>query len=133
MKERVHTDGAPAALGPYAQAIKAGNTVYTAGQVGLDPATGKLVEGGIEAQTRRALENLKAVLGEAGSSLDNVVKATVFLQDMLDFSYMNGIYGEYFSAEPPPARSTVQVAGLPLGALVEIECVALLDGRGATE
>jgi 2-iminobutanoate/2-iminopropanoate deaminase len=131
MRTRVQTDQAPAAIGPYSQAIKAGNLVYTAGQVGLDPQVGKLIEGGITEQTRRALDNLSAILQAAGASLQNVVKATVFLTDMAHFGAMNEVYKEYFGSSEPPARSTVQVAGLPLGAMVEIECVALLDAAGA--
>jgi 2-iminobutanoate/2-iminopropanoate deaminase len=126
-RERINTDKAPAAIGPYSQAIKAGNLLYTAGQVGLDPQAGKLVEGGITEQTRRALENIKAILEAAGTSLDRVVKSTVFLTDMGNFAAMNEVYRQYFGEAAPPARTTVQVAGLPLGALVEIECVALID------
>lgn len=132
MKQAVKTDQAPAALGPYSQAIKAGEFVFTAGQVGIDPATGKLVEGGIEAQTQRALQNIGAILEAAGTSLTQVVKTTVFLSNMVDFTAMNGVYKGVFADDPAPARSTVQVAGLPLGAMVEIECVALLgDGQQA--
>jgi 2-iminobutanoate/2-iminopropanoate deaminase len=122
----IKTDQAPAAVGPYSQAVRIGNLVYTAGQIPLDPATGKLVEGTIEAQTRRVLENLKAVLEAAGSSLTNVVKTTVFLQDMGDFGAMNGVYAQFFGASPP-ARSAVEVAALPLGAEVEIEAVAFVE------
>lgn len=132
MKQAVKTDQAPAALGPYSQAIKAGEFVFTAGQVGIDPATGRLIEGGIEAQTQRALQNIGAILEAAGTSLSQVVKTTVFLSDMVDFAAMNGIYKGVFADDPAPARSTVQVAGLPLGAMVEIECMALLgDGQQA--
>lgn len=133
MKQSVQTDKAPAAIGPYSQAVKAGNLVYTAGQVGLDPRTGKMVEGSVEQQTQRALQNLAAILEAAGASLSGVVKTTVFLQDMADFAAMNGVYKSFFADEQPPARSTVQVAGLPLGALVEIECVALLDDLARAE
>jgi 2-iminobutanoate/2-iminopropanoate deaminase len=122
----VATDRAPAAVGPYSQAVRIGNLVYTAGQIALDPATGKLVEGGIEAETHRALQNLQAVLEAAGTSLVNVIKTTVFLQDMGDFGAMNGVYAQFFSASPP-ARSAVQVGALPLGAQVEIEAVACLE------
>ena len=122
----VHTDQAPAAVGPYSQAVRAGKLVYTAGQIPLDPATGQMVEGGIQEQTRQALQNLKAVLEEAGSSLKRVVKTTVFLQDMGDFKAMNEIYAQFF-VEKPPARSAVEVAALPLGASVEIEAVALVE------
>ncbi len=128
-KERIHSDHAPAALGPYSQAIRAGNTIYTAGQVGLDPATGQLVEGSVVEQTGRALQNLSAVLEAAGSSLHDVVKTTVFLSDMAHFAAMNEVYKGYFSESHPPARSTVQVAGLPKNALVEIECVAEVEIR----
>jgi 2-iminobutanoate/2-iminopropanoate deaminase len=123
-KKIVSTEKAPKAIGPYSQAIRTESLVFTAGQVGLDPATMELVEGGVEAQTRQALTNLKHVLEKADSGLKFVVKTTVFLQDMGDFAPMNSVYAEFFP-ENPPARSTVQVAGLPKGALVEIECVAL--------
>jgi 2-iminobutanoate/2-iminopropanoate deaminase len=127
MKTRIQTDHAPAALGPYSQAIVTGNLVYTAGQTPIDPATGKLIEGTIEEQTHRVLQNITGVLEASGSSLDKVVKTTVFLTAMTDFAAMNGVYAQYFSTDAPPARSTVQVAGLPLGARVEIETVATLD------
>lgn len=123
-KRIIHTDQAPKAIGPYSQAIHIGELVYTAGQVGLDPATMELVPGGIEEQTRQALTNLANVLEAAGTSTSKVVKTTVFLKDMNDFSKMNTIYAEVFN-ENPPARTTVAVAGLPKNALVEIECVAL--------
>jgi 2-iminobutanoate/2-iminopropanoate deaminase len=122
----IATDRAPAAVGPYSQAVRIGNLVYTAGQIPLDPATGKLVEGGIESQTRRALQNLQAVLEAAGTSLANVVKTTVFLQDMGDFGAMNGVYAQFLGGSPP-ARSAVEVAALPLGAQVEIEAIALVE------
>jgi 2-iminobutanoate/2-iminopropanoate deaminase len=123
-KETVATDKAPKAIGPYEQAIKVGEFVYTAGQIPIDPQTGNLVEGDIAAQTRRVLENLKAVLEAAGSSLDRVVKATVFLKNMADFAAMNEVYAEYLG-KTKPARSTVAVAELPRGALIEIDFVAL--------
>jgi 2-iminobutanoate/2-iminopropanoate deaminase len=123
-KKIVSTEKAPKAIGPYSQAIRTESLVFTAGQVGLDPATMELIEGGVEAQTRQVLTNLKHVLEKADSGLKFVVKTTVFLQDMADFARMNSVYAEFFP-ENPPARSTVQVAGLPKGALVEIECVAL--------
>ncbi len=119
----IQTEAAPKAIGPYSQAIRVGAFVYTAGQVGIDPAIGKLIEGGITEQTRRALTNIKAILDEAGTSIDRVVKTTVFMADLSQFATMNAVYGEFFPTNPP-ARSTVQVAGLPLGALVEIEAVA---------
>ena len=122
--EVIHTDKAPKAIGPYSQAVRAGSFIHTAGQVALDPATGQLVEGGIEAQTRQVLRNLSHVLEAAGSSLRHVVKTTVFLKDMGEFAQMNTVYGEMFG-EHRPARSTVQVAALPRGAAVEIECVAV--------
>ncbi len=124
--EIIHTDRAPAAIGPYSQAIRAGDLVYTAGQIALDPQTGALAEGGIEAETRQVLSNLQAVLAAAGSGLDRVVKTTVFMADLGEFTHMNAIYGEAFG-QNRPARSTVQVAALPRGARVEIECVALVE------
>ena len=123
-RQAISTDGAPKAIGPYEQGIRVDGLVFTAGQIPLDPKTGNLVEGGIVPQTRRALENLKAVLAAAGSSLDRVVKATVFLKNMSDFRAMNEVYAEYFGGSKP-ARSTVAVAELPRGALVEIDLVAL--------
>ncbi len=120
----VHSDNAPAAVGPYSQGISLGDFVFCAGQAGVDPATGKLVEGGVEAQTRRVLENLKAVLEAAGTDLGHVVKTTVFLTDMADFAAMNRVYAEMFG-EHRPARSTVAVKGLPVGASVEIEAIAI--------
>ena len=127
-KTAISTQQAPAAIGPYAQAIRVGDTLYTSGQVGLDPATGVMVSGGIEAQTTRVLENLKAVLAEAGLDMEHVVKTTVFLKDMKDFAAMNAIYATYLapSGVVPPARSTVAVAGLPKDALVEVEVIAKL-------
>jgi 2-iminobutanoate/2-iminopropanoate deaminase len=123
-KEIISTKEAPAAVGPYAQAVKVGNLVYTAGQIPLDPATGKLVEGDISVQTDRVMQNLNAVLTAAGSSLDNVVKTTIFLTDMGHYRAVNEVYGRYMAANPP-ARSAIQVAALPLGALIEIEMVAI--------
>jgi 2-iminobutanoate/2-iminopropanoate deaminase len=120
----VATDDAPRAIGPYSQAIKAGNLIFTAGQVPLDPATMKLVEGDITVQTERVMQNLEAVLTAAGSSFARVVKTTCFLADLNDFPAFNDVYARSFG-EAPPARSTVQVARLPVGALVEVECVAL--------
>lgn len=121
----IKTDKAPKAIGPYSVAVKAGHMVYTAGQAGLIPETGNLVEGGIEAETRQVFTNLKNVLEAAGTSLDNVVKTSVFLQDMADFAKMNAVYAEFFSGNFP-ARTTVQAAALPKGALVEIDCVAIM-------
>lgn len=126
MKRIVHTDKAPKAVGPYSQAVRAGNLVFTAGQIPIDPATGKLVQGGIKEQARQVLENLKAVLEAAGTDFSKVVKATVFLDDLKNFAAFNELYGEYFGKEQP-ARSAFQVAGLPLGAMVEIEMVALVE------
>ena len=120
----IHTNQAPKAIGPYSQAVLVNGLLFTAGQVALDPETGQLVEGGIEAQTRRVLDNLSAVLTAGGASLASVVKTTVFMQDLGEFAAMNAVYSEYFT-DNPPARSTVQVAGLPRGAQVEIECVAV--------
>lgn len=124
MRQVIATENAPAAVGPYSQAIKANGFVYTAGQIPLDPATGNIVEGDIQAQAHRALQNLQAVLEAAGSNLGNVVKTTVFLQNMDDFGAMNEVYGRFF-AQAPPARSAVEVARLPLGVHIEIEAVAL--------
>lgn len=124
-RKRVHTDGAPAAIGPYSQAVMAGGFVFTAGQIGLEPETGEMVEGGVEAQAVRALENLKAVLEAAGASANDVVKTTMYLADMGDFATVNEIYARYFE-QPFPARSAVQAAALPKGGLVEIEAVARL-------
>lgn len=121
----IQTQQAPAAIGPYSQAVQVGNFLFSSGQLGLDPQSGKLQEG-VEAQTHQALENIKAILQAADSSIDRVVKTTIFLADMGDFANVNAIYGEVFQ-ENPPARSTVQVAALPLGGLVEIEVVALID------
>jgi 2-iminobutanoate/2-iminopropanoate deaminase len=123
----IYTDQAPQPIGPYSQAHRVEHLLFTAGQVGLDPSTGELVEGGIEAQTRRVLRNLEAVLAAGGSSLAGVVKTTVFMADLGEFSRMNAVYAEFFPNHPP-ARSTVQVGGLPKGARVEIECVAIVNG-----
>ena len=119
----ISTKKAPAAIGPYSQAIQVGNLVYTSGQIPIDPATGAFAEGGIKEQTRQSLTNVKAILEEAGLSMSDVVKTTVFMADMGDFADMNAIYAEFFS-EPYPARSAVAVKTLPKGALVEIEVVA---------
>jgi len=124
-KDIISTPHAPAAVGPYSQAVVTNGMVFTAGQLGLVPETGQMVDGDVAAQTRQVLENLKAVLDAAGSDLNAIVKTTVFLQNMDDFAAMNGVYSEFFTA-PYPARSTVEVARLPKNGLVEIECVALV-------
>ena len=123
MRETVKTGNAPAAIGPYSQAVRSGGFLFCSGQIPLEPATGKIVEGGIEAQTERVLRNLEAVLAAGGGSLARVVKTTVYLADLADFPRMNEVYGRFFS-NPPPARATVQVAKLPAGALVEIDAIA---------
>ena len=125
-RDAIVTEGAPKPFGgaPYNQAIRAAGLVFCAGQVGLDPASGQMVEGGVDAQARRAMENLSAVLEAAGSSVDRIVKTTIFVTDLGDFAVVNAVYGSFFTADPP-ARSTVQVAGLPGGAVVEIEAIAL--------
>ena len=127
MKQAISTKQAPAAIGPYSQAIQVGNLVYTSGQIPIDPATGTFAKGGIKEQTRQSLTNVKAILEEAGLSMSNVIKTTVFMADMNDFADMNAIYAEFFS-EPYPARSAVAVKTLPKGALVEIEVVAAIIG-----
>lgn len=124
-RQVIHTDNAPKAIGPYSQAIRAGEFVFCSGQLGIDPSTGNLVNGGVEAETRRALQNLSAVLQAAGTSLEHVVKTTVFLLDMNDFAKMNAVYAEFFPTNPP-ARSTIQVARLPRDGHVEIEAIALV-------
>ena len=126
MKKVIKTTKAPAAIGPYNQAIQVGNLVYTSGQIPIDPATGNFVEGGIKEQTRQSLLNVKAILEEAGLTMNDVIKTTVFMADMNDFSDMNAVYSEFFP-EPYPARSAVAVKTLPKGALVEIEVVAGLS------
>jgi 2-iminobutanoate/2-iminopropanoate deaminase len=123
MKQSIHSDRAPKALGPYSQAILDGNTLFLSGQIGIDPATGSMVDGGVEEQTHRAIKNLEAVLDAAGMNPAHIVKTTIFLASMEDFPKVNAVYGGYF-AEDPPARATIQVAKLPLGALVEIEAIA---------
>jgi 2-iminobutanoate/2-iminopropanoate deaminase len=124
-KKVITSANAPRALGPYSVAVRAGDFVFASGQLGLDPATGDLVPGGIEAETRQSLTNLRHVLADAGSSLEGALKTTVFLKDMAEFAKMNAVYAEFFP-ENPPARSTVQVAALPKGGTVEIEIIALL-------
>lgn len=124
----VVAENAPKAIGPYSAAIKAGNFVFTSGQLGINPTSGALVDGGVEAETRQVLTNLSHVLQAAGTSLGNIVKTTVFLRDINDFARMNAIYAEFFT-ENPPARSAFQVAALPKGAAVEIEAVAVLPAE----
>lgn len=124
-KKIVTSEKAPKAIGPYSVAVQTGNLVFTSGQLGLDPATGSLVPGGIEAETRQVMTNIQNVLAASGSGLERVVKTTIFLKDMADFAKVNEIYGSFFT-ENPPARSTVQVAALPKGGLVEIEAIAIL-------
>ncbi|WP_010245495.1 RidA family protein [Acetivibrio cellulolyticus] len=123
--EVISTSNAPKAIGPYSQAIKTQNMVFTSGQIPIHPATGDIVSGGIENQTKQVLENLKAVLVEAGTGLENVIKTTVYIKDMNDFTLVNQIYGEYFRA-PYPARSCIEVARLPKDVMIEIEAVAII-------
>jgi 2-iminobutanoate/2-iminopropanoate deaminase len=123
----IATPQAPAAIGPYSQAVRVGNLVFTSGQIPLDPATGQLVTGDLTAETRRVLDNLAAVLAAAGASFDDVAKTTIFLTDLADFAAVNALYAERFGG-PPPARSTVQVARLPRDARVEIEMIAVVGG-----
>ena len=126
MNKKIITSAkAPKAIGPYSVAIRTGDLVFTSGQLGLDPATGSLVTGGIEAETHQALTNLRNVLADAGSGLEQVVKTIVFLKDMEEFTKMNAVYAEFFT-EDPPARSTIQAAALPKGGAVEIEAVAII-------
>jgi len=124
MKKIINTERAPEPIGPYNQAVKSGHLLYTSGQIPIDPTTGEMVPGGIREQAIQVLENLKAVLEAAGSTVDDTIKTTVFLADMADFPELNTIYAEYFGEDNAPARSTVQVAALPKGALVEIEAIA---------
>ena len=124
MKQALSTTKAPAAIGPYSQAIVAGNLVFVSGQLPIDPATGEFAEGGVDALTRQALTNASNILAEAGLTLDNVVKTTVFLSDMDNFAAMNEVYAQFFE-QPYPARSAVAVKTLPKGALVEVECIAV--------
>jgi 2-iminobutanoate/2-iminopropanoate deaminase len=121
----INTDKAPAAIGPYSQAIKVGNMLFTSGQIPINPTTGELVEGNVKEAAKQCLENLKAILAEAGTSLENVVKTTVFLKDMNDFIAVNEVYGTYFNTKMP-ARSAVQVGKLPKDSMVEIEAIALI-------
>ncbi|MEW8958000.1 MAG: RidA family protein [Moorella sp. (in: firmicutes)] len=124
-KNVIATDDAPAAIGPYSQAIKVGNIIFTSGQIPIDPQSGQVVEGGVAAQVARVMDNLQAVLAAAGASLDDVVKTTLYIKDMNDFGTINEVYGRYFTKEPP-ARSCVEVARLPKDVLVEIEAVAVV-------
>ncbi|MBM3326188.1 MAG: RidA family protein [Calditrichaeota bacterium] len=124
MKRTIESTRAPAAIGPYSQGVvHEGKIIFLAGQIGIDPATSELVPGGIEAQTVRTMENIKAVLEDGLSNMDRVLKTTIFLKDIADFATVNAIYARYFT-DKPPARSTIQVAALPKGALLEIECIA---------
>jgi 2-iminobutanoate/2-iminopropanoate deaminase len=125
MKKIINTKYAPAPIGPYNQAVLAGNTLYTSGQIALNPATGKLVTGSIETETTQVMENMKAVLTEAGMTFENVVKTSIFLKNMNDFSKINTVYGSYFNAETAPARETVEVGNLPLFVNVEISMIAI--------
>ena len=125
MREVISTSDAPKAIGPYSQAIKTSGMIFTAGQVGFDPVTGNIVQGGIQQQTERVMQNLSNILRAAGSSLEQVVKTTVYLKDMSEFAQMNEVYGRFFTGTPP-ARSTVEVARLPKDALVEIDVIALV-------
>lgn len=124
MKQPIVTAGAPAAIGPYSQAVEAGGCVYVSGQLPINPATGQMAEGGVAELTRQSLANIRAILAEAGLGMENVVKTTVMLADMADFAEMNAVYAEFFTA-PFPARSAFAVKALPKGARVEIECLAV--------
>jgi len=129
MKKIIATSDAPAAIGPYSQAVRVGSTIYCAGQIPLDPKSGQIVAGDISMQTKRVLENIAAVLRGESLSFDSVVKTTIFLTDLGDFPIVNEIYGSYFGSQPP-ARSTIQVAALPKGANIEIEVIAVADSDG---
>jgi 2-iminobutanoate/2-iminopropanoate deaminase len=129
MKKIISTSEAPAALGPYSQAVRVGSTIYCAGQIPLDPKTGEIIGGGIDLQTRRVLDNISAILRAEGFSLEHVVKTTIFLTDLADFEAVNQVYASYFM-QAPPARSTVQVSALPKGARIEIETVAFASEGG---
>jgi len=131
-KEIISTSNAPKAIGPYSQAVKVGRFVHTAGQIAIDPKTSQIVEGGVAAQAEQVMQNLQAVLKAAGTSLDNVVKTTIFLRYMKDFGAVNEVYGKFFG-EGKPARSTVAVSALPLQVLLEIEAVALIPDTGAVQ
>jgi 2-iminobutanoate/2-iminopropanoate deaminase len=131
MKKIISTNEAPAAVGPYSQAVRAGGMVFCAGQIPLDPKSGQIVAGDISVQTRRVMDNITAVLKADGLTFENIVKTTIFLVDLNDFQTVNEIYGSYFK-QAPPARSTVQVSALPKGARVEIEVIAMADGSGSS-
>jgi 2-iminobutanoate/2-iminopropanoate deaminase len=131
MKKIISTSEAPGAVGPYSQAVRVGSTIYCAGQIPLDPKTGQIVAGGIDAQARRVLDNVAAVLRAEGLGFENIVKTTIFLTDLADFQTVNEIYGSYFK-QAPPARSTVQVPALPKGARIEIEVIAVADDGDQT-
>jgi 2-iminobutanoate/2-iminopropanoate deaminase len=132
MKEAIATERAPAAIGPYSQAVRRGEWLFLSGQIGLDPATGDLVAGGVAAEVTRVLENLRGVLAAAGSSLDDIVRTTIYLVDLADFGRVNEVYATFFHA-PFPARATVGVAALPRGAHVEIDAIAMISSEGAAE
>ena len=125
LKKEISTSAAPAAIGPYSQAVQADSLLFISGQLPLVPETGQILEGPIDEQTRQVMQNISAILQEAGGSLENIVKTTIFLTDLANFQQVNAAYGSFFS-ETPPARATIQVAALPLGAPVEIEAVALI-------
>jgi 2-iminobutanoate/2-iminopropanoate deaminase len=127
MIEKIETNDAPQALGPYSQAVKANNMIFVSGQIPIDPATGKMVAANIEAQTRQVLHNMQAILQAAGLSLEQVIRSDIFMLDLNDFQAMNNIYSEFFSFPVKPARQTIQVARLPLDALIEISCIAVLS------
>jgi 2-iminobutanoate/2-iminopropanoate deaminase len=131
MKKIISTSDAPAALGPYSQAVRVGSTIYCAGQIPLDPKTSQMVAGGIDVQTRRVLDNITAVLKAEGLTFENIVKTTIFLVDLADFQTVNEIYGSYFN-QAPPARSTVQVAALPKGARVEIDAIVVAGNEDSS-
>ena len=126
VRSTIHTNDAPKAIGPYVQAVRAGNLLFVSGQIAIDPATGAIVPGGVEEQTRRVLRNLEAILTAGGSGLDRVVKVTVYLSDLQAFDAMNGVYAGFFPKDPP-ARATVEVSGLPKKALVEIDAIGTID------
>jgi len=125
MKKIINTSNAPAPIGPYNQAVLSGNTLYTSGQIALDPATGELVNSSIEVETKQVMENMKAVLTEAGMTFENVIKSSIFISNMNDFAQINAVYGNYFNAETAPARETVEVSNLPKFVNVEISMIAI--------